>query len=66
LELDTLLHRFVKRNYDDMSCEQRELLAELLEHEYAKLNAWLVDGTVPDSDRVVRLIELIRLDFQAA
>ena len=59
-ELDILLETYLNQHYVNASTEEQKLFVDLLGLEDSELMPYLLADKVPDSERLVRLINKIR------
>lgn len=61
LELDLLLHRFVKNKINDLNDEELNNLEDLLSYPDPQLYAWLMGLDIPQDKGIKHIVELIKI-----
>ena len=59
-ELELLLISYVERCYEDFSVDDKQTFNDLIIHDCAQLNNWIVYGHPPSENRFATMIEDIR------
>ncbi len=59
-EIEMLLFSYVERRYESLSVDDKQTFNDLITHNCAELNSWIVFGHPPSNDRFVTMIEEIR------
>ncbi len=59
-ELDVLLERYLDRKYDELASDDKEAFSRLLDRDNDDLISWLIRGSMPDDERMARMVREIR------
>ncbi len=61
LELDILLHRFIKKQINDLSVEELNIFEDLLSYSDPQIYSWLMGHELPENKELRKIVELIKI-----